>query len=126
MTSQRELLTQQPTALRSGLTYHFDGKEFVCPFECFTQVIRGKWRTSLLLVLKDGQQPFNTIHRQLPGISAKVLSENLRALEKGALVSRHVYATVPPSVEYSLSEQGEKLVLMMDEINAWVEKWLSN
>ncbi|MBS6103766.1 helix-turn-helix domain-containing protein [Megasphaera sp.] len=101
--------------------YTFDNKTYDCPFDCFISIIKGKWRTSLLLALADGPLFFSKLQRQLPGISAKVLTENLHVFERNGLVHRVVYDTVPPSVEYSLTERGHKLILVMQSINGWMD-----
>lgn len=87
--------------------YTFDGKAYNCPFDCFIDIIKGKWRTSILLALADGPVFFAKLQRCLPGISAKVLTENLHVFERNGLVRRNVHATVPPTVEYSLTDRGE-------------------
>ena len=76
--------------------YTFDQKTYDCPFDCFISIIKGKWRTSLLLALADGPLFFAQLQRQMPGISAKVLAENLHVFERNGLVRRQVYDRVPP------------------------------
>lgn len=66
----------------------FDGKTYDCPFDCFIAVLKGKWRTDLLLALAARPRHFRELQRILPGISAKVLTENLRILERNNLVER--------------------------------------
>ena len=101
--------------------YTFDGKAYDCPFYCFIYIIKGKWRTSILLALADGPVFFAKLQRCLPGISAKVLTENLHVFDRNGLVRRNVHATVPPTVEYSLTDRGEKLIHVMQGINGWVD-----
>lgn len=101
--------------------YTFDNKTYDCPFDCFISIIKGKWRTSLLLALADGPLFFSQLQRQLTGISAKVLTENLQVFERNGLVHRTVYDTVPPSVEYRLTDRGNKLILVMQSINGWMD-----
>lgn len=72
--------------------YTFDGKAYNCPFDCFIDIIKGKWRTSILLALADGPVFFAKLQRCLPGISAKVLTENLHVFERNGLVRRNVHA----------------------------------
>lgn len=101
--------------------YTFDGKAYDCPFDCFIDIIKGKWRTSILLALADGPVFFASLQRCLPGISAKVLTENLHVFERNGLITRTVHATVPPTVAYSLTDRGEKLIHVMQGINGWVD-----
>lgn len=100
--------------------YHFDGKDYDCPFDCFIDVIKGKWRTSLLLELADHPCYFKELQRALPGISAKVLTENLKVLERNHLVDRKVHDTLPVTVGYQLTKDGDHLVQVMQGINRWV------
>ena len=101
--------------------YTFDGKAYDCPFDCFIDIIKVKWRTSILLALADGPVFFASLQRCLPGISAKVLTENLHVFERNGLITRTVHATVPPTVAYSLTDRGEKLIRVMQGINGWVD-----
>lgn len=101
--------------------YTFDGKAYDCPFDCFIDIIKGKWRTSILLVLAEGPIFFAHLQRRLPGISAKVLTENLHVFERNGLVTRTVHATVPPTVAYSLTSRGKQLIRVMQGINGWVD-----
>ena len=101
--------------------YTFDQKTYDCPVDCFISIIKGKWRTSLLLALADGPLFFAQLQRQMPGISAKVLAENLHVFERNGLVRRQVYDRVPPAVEYGLTDRGNKLISIMESINGWMD-----
>lgn len=103
------------------MTYHFDNREYDCPFDCFIVIIKGKWRTSLLLELASRPCYFRELQRALPGISAKVLTENLQVLERNDLVVRREHATLPVTVEYALTKNGTHLVGVMRQINQWVD-----
>lgn len=100
--------------------YRFDDKDYDCPFDCFIDVIKGKWRTSLLLELAAHPCYFKELQRALPGISAKVLTENLKVLERNHIISREVHDTLPVTVAYRLTEDGGHLVEVMQGINRWV------
>ena len=101
--------------------YTFDGKAYDCPFDCFIDIIKGKWRTSIFAGPGRRSGVFASLQRCLPGISAKVLTENLHVFERNGLITRTVHATVPPTVAYSLTDRGEKLIRVMQGINGWVD-----
>lgn len=103
----------------------FDGKTYDCPFDCFIAVLKGKWRTDLLLALAARPRHFRELQRILPGISAKVLTENLRILERNNLVERREQDDPYGMVEYRLSPEGEQLIQVMAQINHWVGRWLA-
>ena len=103
---------------------HFDGKAYDCPFDCFMAVLKGKWRTDLLLALAAHPCHFRELQRTLEGISAKVLTENLRILERNHLVERREQDVPSRMVEYRLSPEGKQLVQVMEQINQWVERCL--
>jgi DNA-binding HxlR family transcriptional regulator len=78
-----------------------------CPVETAVDVLRGKWKILILWYLQDGHYRFNELQRILPGVTQKVLSQQLRELERDGIISRRIYAEVPPRVEYYLTEHGE-------------------
>ena len=104
---------------------HFDGKIYDCPFDCFMVVLKGKWRTDLLLALAAHPCHFRELQRALSGISAKVLTENLRVLERNQLVERREQENPVGMVEYRLSPEGKQLIQIMEQINRWVGRCLS-
>jgi DNA-binding HxlR family transcriptional regulator len=77
-----------------------------CPVATIVRLIGNKWKLLIIRNLLAGTQRFNEIRRTIPGISQKVLTDNLRSLEEDGLVTRRIFAEVPPRVEYSLSELG--------------------
>ncbi len=80
-----------------------------CPVEYTAVLIANKWKIIILRELLTGTKRYNELTRNVVGISSKVLTENLRDLEKDGIISRVVYPEVPPKVEYSLTEKGEDL-----------------
>ena len=81
-------------------------------------MVGGKWKTSILLHLRDQTLRFGSLQR-LVGCSQKVLTQQLKELEHDGIVQRQVYAEVPPRVEYSLSEYGRTLQPVLDALYAW-------
>ena len=93
-----------------------------CPVEATLDLMDGKWKGVILYHLKkDGVLRFNELGRRLTGITQRMLTKQLRALEDDGLVIRKVYAEVPPRVEYSLSEIGESLRPVIETLRAWGE-----
>ena len=80
-----------------------------CPVEYTAVLIANKWKIIILRELLTGTKRYNELTRSVAGISSKVLTENLRDLEKDGIISRVVYPEVPPKVEYSLTDKGEDL-----------------
>ena len=86
-------------------------------------VISGKWKLTILLHLRfGGVHRFNELRRIMPNITQKMLTSQLRELEKDGLIIRKIYAEVPPKVEYSLSEYGKTLNTVIDSMNSWGER----
>src|SRR6202047_194358 len=92
-----------------------------CGGEATPHLIDGKWRGVILYHWQDGTQRFGELRRRMPGITQRMLTKQLRALEDDQLVIRKVYAEVPPRVEYRLSEIGESLRPVINTLKAWGE-----
>lgn len=99
--------------------YRFDEKSYKCSLEAAMDVLGGKWRSLIIWHLLEEKLRFSEIQKIVPGISKKVLSEHLRVLEKNDLIIRTVHPTVPPSVEYEISEQGKSLAHILDQLEEW-------
>lgn len=95
-----------------------------CPVATTVQLIGNKWK---LLILRNmffsGKQRFTDFMKTIPGLSKKVLTDNLRALENDGLIEREVFAEVPPRVEYSLSDLGKTLKPVLDAMLEWGEDY---
>jgi len=95
-----------------------------CPMDWVLRILMGPWTTYILWVLlRSGPSRFGEIKRQVPGISAKVLTERLRMLEGAGIVDRRYEATIPPRVTYSLTERGEELRLALNQLNDLARRW---
>lgn len=92
-----------------------------CPAREILSRVADKWTVLVLSVLSGGTTRFNELRRRVDGITQKVLTDTLRDLERLGLVSRKVYAEVPPRVEYSLTPLGVSLVGLIDDVKLWVE-----
>ena len=90
--------------------------EYRCPIETTLDVLGGKWKGMVLHRLMSGTLRFNELRRMLPHVTQRMLTRQLRELERDGVIRRRVYAEVPPRVEYSLSEFGlslKPILLMM-------------
>ncbi len=90
-----------------------------CPVETTLVLISDKWKVLILRDLNEGTKRFGELKKSVTGISQKVLTSNLRQMEESGLVSRKVYAEVPPKVEYSLTEVGVSLRPVLNAMAAW-------
>jgi DNA-binding HxlR family transcriptional regulator len=92
-----------------------------CPVASTINVIGGKWKPMILLQLKDGPRRFNELRRLLPHITQRMLTLQLRALERDRIILRTVFDTNPPSVEYSFTEHGLSLGPILGAMENWGE-----
>ena len=95
-----------------------------CPAEITLAMIGGRWKIPLIFHLTDGAKRFSELSRALTGVSQKMLTQQLREMERNGLVERKVYAQVPPKVEYELTQKGRELNASLTAIGSWAEKWL--
>lgn len=92
-----------------------------CPVRNVLDFIGDKWTTLILMSLAGTPRRFNEILRAVPDISKRMLTQTLRTLERDGLVTRHVFPTKPPSVEYRLSALGHSVLQPLDGLVAWAE-----
>lgn len=96
-----------------------------CAMEATLNIIGGKWKGVILFHLLDGTMRFNELQRQMPGVTPRALTRQLRELEEDGLVKRTVYPVVPPHVEYSLTPESRSLEPLLISLNEWGVQWLS-
>lgn len=95
-----------------------------CPVSQLMNVLSGPWTMYILWVLStDGPTRFGGLKRRIEGISTKMLTERLRLLEQEGILFRHYDPTVPPQVTYGLTERGQELVGILDQLNALAHRW---
>ncbi len=94
-----------------------------CSVEVTLDLIDGKWKGVILFHLQGGTQRFGELKRRMPGITQRMLTKQLRALEDNGLILRKVYPEVPPRVEYTLSETGQRLKPVIDALRNWGEDY---
>jgi DNA-binding HxlR family transcriptional regulator len=92
---------------------------YVCGTDAAMDIIDGKWKVSILWALGEGTHRFGELRRLLPGVTEKVLAAQLRELEADGIVYREDHAEVPPRVEYSLTEAGDRLNEALAPLGAW-------
>ncbi|MFB4194055.1 winged helix-turn-helix transcriptional regulator [Streptomyces carpaticus] len=92
---------------------------YVCGIDAAVDVIGGKWKVLILWALDDGERRFGELKRLIPGVSEKVLIQQLRELEADEIVHREVYRQVPPKVEYSLTPLGVSLNRALEPLGQW-------
>ena len=97
-----------------------------CPVATTVQLIGSKWKLLILRNLLARPWRFNELLRDLDGISQKVLTDSLRAMEADGLVIRTAYPEVPPRVEYALSPTGETLRPILQAMQSWGEQYKSS
>ncbi|MBE9462628.1 winged helix-turn-helix transcriptional regulator [Dyadobacter subterraneus] len=83
------------------------------------EALEGRWKLLILFALSTGPRRFKQISREVPGITDKTLSKELKNLEANKLLRRDVYDTFPPTVEYTITEHGKSLEKVMEELHFW-------
>jgi DNA-binding HxlR family transcriptional regulator len=97
-----------------------------CPSRIVLDHVTSRWGTLILLVLLDGTHRFSELARTIGGVSEKMLAQTLQTLEADGLLTRTVYPTIPPKVEYSLTPLGTQAALHVRTLTNWVEENLPN
>ena len=94
-----------------------------CPVATTVQLIGSKWKLLIIRNLMQRPLRFTELRRDLEGISQKVLTDSLRSMEEDGIITRTVYPEVPPRVEYALSELGESMRPIIEDMAAWGESY---
>lgn len=90
-----------------------------CPVETTLTLISDRWKVLIIRDLMDGTKRFGELKKSMGKVTQKVLTSNLRTMEETGLLTRKIYAEVPPRVEYSLTETGYSLKPILDAIGRW-------
>jgi len=101
------------------LKIKLNDKIYHCAMDLSMDFIGGKWKTVVLWYLIKEHKRFSELKRHIPGITEKMLSLQLKQLEKDGFIGRRVFAEVPPRVEYFLTESGRSLIPILNAISAW-------
>lgn len=94
-------------------------KTYHCALDITMDFIGGKWKAVVLWYLRKEPKRFSELKRHIPGITEKMLSLQLKQLEKDGIISRKVFPEVPPRVEYTFTEEGKTLIPAIEAIAAW-------
>lgn len=94
-------------------------KKMLLPVKDALDVLSGKWKLQIILSLTFGKKRFKQIQREIPGLTPKMLSKELKELEINELAVRHVYDTLPVTVEYELTSYGRTLRPLIEELHKW-------
>lgn len=98
------------------------GPDEPCPVRNVLDKIGDKWSMLLVMTLAGGAKRFNELHREVPDISQKMLTQTLRDLQRDGYVGRQVFDTKPPSVEYSLTPLGQSLIVPFGQLIEWANR----
>lgn len=99
--------------------FDFNGATYNNPVELALDVIGGKWKMPILWRLKDRAWRYSELQRDLRTVNHKMLTQQLRELERDGLVTRTVFPVVPPHVEYTLTPLGESTIPCVDVLRRW-------
>jgi DNA-binding HxlR family transcriptional regulator len=93
--------------------------EFIVPIRDTLDVLSGKWKLPILGAVMFGKKRFKEIEREIPNITARMLSKELKELEVNQLITRTVYSTIPVTVEYEITEYGKTLDTVLMAMREW-------
>lgn len=93
-----------------------------CGLDLIGEVLYGKWKIRLLWIINEGHQRPSELQRKIPDASRRVLNIQLKELEEHELVTKKIFAQVPPKVEYSLTEFGKTLIPVISALGNWADK----
>jgi len=100
-------------------TFTIQDRYYSCPVELAVSVIEGKWKVLILWNLRGQTLRYSALRDAIDGISDKMLAQQLRELDEDGLVHREVYPVVPPKTEYSLTEEGQRMVPVLMAMQQW-------
>lgn len=97
--------------------------EKTCSLRDVLDIIGGKWSMPIIYILSKGKMRFKEIERSVEGINTRMLVKELKNMEVNGIVTREVFATVPPTVEYTLTPKGEKLLPSIVSLHKWGQEF---
>jgi len=120
MTQNRLTHTQKTSASEDE---NRTGYELSESFHRITDVLKCKWTLAIVNEMNTGANRPSAMQRELPGLTSKVLTDRLKKLEAFGLIKREVFAEVPPRVEYTLTERGQELMGVLENVIAYIDRW---
>jgi Predicted transcriptional regulators len=100
--------------------------EVICPSDVFLKIIKGKCKTTIIVLIKKGRNRFSEMKRTLPTISERMIAKQLDELEKDGIIVRNVFGEVPPRVEYFLTDYGESIYPIIRDMRKWGYEYLNH
>jgi DNA-binding HxlR family transcriptional regulator len=97
--------------------------EKTCSLKDVLDIIGGKWAMPIIYILSKGKMRFKEIERSVEGINTRMLVKELKNMEVNGIITREVFATVPPTVEYTLTPKGEKLLPSIVSLHKWGQEF---
>jgi DNA-binding HxlR family transcriptional regulator len=97
--------------------------EKTCSLREVLDIIGGKWAMPIIYILSKGKMRFKELERTVEGINTRMLVKELKNMEANGIVTREVFATVPPTVEYTLTSKGEKLLPSIVSLHTWGQEF---
>lgn len=97
--------------------------EKTCTLKEVLDIIGGKWAMPMIYILSKGKMRFKELERSVQGINTRMLVKELKNMETNGIITREVFATVPPTVEYTLTNKGEKLLPSIVSLHSWGQEF---
>ena len=97
--------------------------EKTCTLKEVLDIIGGKWAMPIIYILSKGKMRFKELERTVEGINTRMLVKELKNMEANGIITREVFATVPPTVEYTLTNKGEKLLPSIVSLHHWGQEF---
>ena len=97
--------------------------EKTCTLKEVLDIIGGKWAMPMIYILSKGKMRFKELERSVEGINTRMLVKELKNMEANGIITREVFATVPPTVEYTLTNKGEKLLPSIVSLHTWGQEF---
>lgn len=98
--------------------------ETTCSLKEVLDVIGGKWAMPIIYRLSNGKMRFKELERSVVGINTRMLVKELKNMEANGIITRQIFATVPPTVEYTLTNKGERLVPSIESLYSWGQEFI--
>ena len=102
----------------------FIESEKKCSLKDVLDIIGGKWAMPIIYHLSKGKMRFKELERSIEGINTRMLVKELKNMEANGILNREVFATVPPTVEYTLTNKGEKLLPSIRSLYSWGQEFI--
>lgn len=99
--------------------------EHKCSLKDVLDIIGGKWAMPIIYILSKGKMRFKELERSIEGINTRMLVKELKNMEANGILNREIFATVPPMVEYTLTEKGKKLLPSIESLYKWGQEFIA-